>query len=326
MNKIINEFEYLANKIIDDKEGIYLIFLASLLENGKHYYFICSKNDKLKIKHVFLENNCKFDNIKDFRKKYLNNIKISNSERRIRSLIDYAFNYDFENENIIYNNEGSFYCFLPSNNKFLSFPLESLNVKDNGFYDFINYLFIYSNLDNNYFKRKENEHQNIMDKAILLDDKIAYYIKNNSSNIKYRFNKKMNKEKYLKPFIKECNDLCSMMSNYELVLIMTITDYVYMIGNAINKIKPENLYWEGILNNKKIRYENIYNLINNKEFIYNTNLTDDEKENIIKNLEIDHQINMIMENMNNKEIMELASKTNNWNAKLSIMKYIHDEE
>ena len=117
-----------------------------------------------------------------------------------------------------------------------------------------------------------------------------------------------------------------MMNNYELVMTMIITDNVYQIGDALGKIKPEYLNWDGILKSKKLKFDNIINLVSNKDFVYNTILSDVEKEKIIENLDIDHQITMIMENLKNEEIMELVSKTNNWNVKLYIMKYIHSEE
>ena len=56
MNKIINEFEYIANKSLDNNEGIHVIFLADLKENNKHYYFVCSEDNEFTFKLNNMDN------------------------------------------------------------------------------------------------------------------------------------------------------------------------------------------------------------------------------------------------------------------------------
>ena len=330
MNKIINEFEYIANKSLDNNEGIHVIFLADLKENNKHYYFVCSEDNEFQVKHIILPSDYKFENIssKLFKKKYVKKLKLA-GDRRLRSLINYCYNYEVSEEGLLLAEKKKtpkFYCYLPINNRFYEFDDTSEKEINNGFYDFINYLLIYSHIDNNYFNRKDLENETLIQLAALLDDEIAYHMELNSNKKSLKIRKKFNKDLIKKQYNKTCDDLCSMMSNYELVMTILITDYVHLIAGAINKIKPETLNWDGILKNKKIKYENIYNLINNKQFVNDTPLTIIEKEKIIDNLDINHQIDIIMESLKNEEIMELASKTNNWNAKLNIMKYIHGDE
>ncbi len=318
MDDIINEYEQIANKYINKNDGIYLIFSTGFINEIKHYYFVLNSDNNSVVKHIFIN---KKDN--KINKKNIKELKNVKNNRRLISLINYTFNYEVKNYQQNEIREDSFFCFLPSNNIFYTFNNESDDIINNGFYDFINYLLVYSGISNYQYKRKEIKDESVLQLMIMLDDEITYNIeKNNKSKIQ----RKINYEKYKRLYTKTCVDLCSMMNNYELIMCISVTDYVYLFASCINRIKPEILDWEKLRTKKKDKFDNIINLISNKEFIYNLNITNEEKENIINNLEIDHQIDLIMGLMTNNEIMELSKKTNNWNAKLSIMKYIHKEE
>ena len=324
MNKIINEFEYLANIVLDNDDELFTILKAEIEEN--HYYFVCAKKNKYEVKHVVLNKDYDFDNYNKG-KFDIEKMKFK-KDRRIRSLINYSFNYEITEEGLITtsNKKGpKFYVYVPFNNHFFGFDDVSESEKNNEFYNYINYLFLYSDIENKYFYRLDSDNLEPLDEVVILDDEISYYLEKNVSNKRF---KSKNIKNILKKtdYIKRCKDLCSMMCNNDLIITMIVTDYVSILGEAINKIRPEILDWQGIKKSKKIRFDNIFNLISNKTFILESLLTDPEKEKIIKNLDIDHQVDMIMDCLNNEEILELASKTNNWNAKLSIMKFIHSNK
>ena len=329
MNKNINEFEYIANKIIDEKEGIFTIFKANLQDGYKHYYFICENGNNNKyIKYLKIEKEFDFTEInkKIFKKRYLRIIKLDNYGRRLDSFINFCFNYDHNNNEapVINNkNKPNFCIFLPSNNKYYEFGEECDKEEYLGYYDFIKYLLAYSNIENKYFKEKEFDNKTVLRVTAILDDDITYDLKTYSRNLLFD---RINKEKVYKEYYKFCNDVCSMMTNYELILTINVTDNVSIIGKCVEKIRPEQLDWNHIKKNKITKMKAIYDLISNKNFVLGLNITDSEKEEIIKRLDVDHQINMILESMSNEEIVELANKTNNWNAKLNIMKYIHSEK
>ena len=323
MEKIIHEYESLANVILEEKEGIYIILSTSYLKGLKHYYFICSNKDKTIVKHIFLEKNTAID--KKIKKKNMEILSLSNSNRRLISLMNFCFNYEMK-ESSIDTKGNKFYCYLPKNNSIYGFGETCDNEIENGFYDFINYLLIHSKIFDKFFFRKEVEDDNIFQLSVMLDDEMTYNMESSLENRKLPFFKGFYYEIMRKKYSEVCDDLCSMMTNYELVMTTALTDYVYLVGNTLERLKPEVLNWDEIKKNKKAKFDNIINLISNKDYIYGLNMSDEEKEKAISKLDIDHQIELIMKLMKNDEILELSRKTNNWNAKLNIMKYIHSDK
>ena len=172
MNKIVNEFEYLANIVLDDDDNLFTILKAELEDN--HYYFVCAKKDKYEVRHVVLNKDFKFDNYKN--SKFNIEIIKFKKDRRIRSFINYAFNYEITEEGLITtsNKKGpKFYVYVPFNNHFFGFDDVSEDIKNNEFYNYINYLLLYSSIENNYFYRLDSDNLLPLDEAVSLDDEVC---------------------------------------------------------------------------------------------------------------------------------------------------------
>lgn len=322
--KIIDELEFIVDKILKDDEVIYLMFSIKNVEELNHYYFLCDKKGEYEVYHVSLDKEFKFGIDDKIDKDSVKKLFLTGGFSRLKSLISYAFNYDVIRDGEIECNKTKkpkFYCFIPGIDKFYSFNETCKNVAYNGFYDFINYLLIYSNIENKYFTRSDKD-KSIFDSAIVLDDEITLFMNKNQTGRSFSFEHKINDEWKRTGYSEKCNDLCSMMDNYNLIAIICFTDYVFDVGNAINKLKPESFDWETIRIDKNERLRALYKLTNNKDFILKRNLSVTIIKEILDRLDIDHQIDMVLKCMTNEEIYELSNETKNWNVKLDLMKYI----
>ena len=194
MDKIMHEYEQIANMVLDKNEGIFIIVSTSFLNDIKHYYFICSNKDKTRVKHVFIRKGEGIENIR--KNKNLKVLKTLPNSRRLSSLINYCFNYEFDTEekNEFDKKSPKFYCYIPNNNKFYTFSEKCEISEQNGFYDLINYLFIYSKVENNYFYRKEIENENLFQLTVMLDDEITYNMERPNKKNRFSIEKKINYE------------------------------------------------------------------------------------------------------------------------------------
>lgn len=315
-----SRLESILKLIMDKNEAVYHMIYISLLNGKDYFYYVFSKRNGFVIKYVCLDKNYSLDKINnvDFRKKYMKKILLKNEYNRLKSFINYVYNYQESNKEFdLYTiNDNIFYVYIPAKDVVYSFNSKSTNYKYNAFYDLVNYLFSYSKLNINCFTRLNNG-KSIFDRCIVLDDEITKYV--NKNKIKLDELKKTN-------YPDLCNDICSMMNNYDLISCICFCDYVYILGDAIKKIVREPFDWVTLLYDKNVRREVFINLINNKEFILTRDLTNDKKELILKNADIDHQITMLLNIMTNEEIIDLSNQTHNWNVKLDLMKYINSSK
>lgn len=319
----ISRLEFIVKQILPKDEAIYIMFCTKNIGKLDHYYFICNKKEEIVIRHVTLNSDYEFTIGNVIPK---NSIEIVNliSKVRIKSLLSYSFNYDINKDgNIVYDEDDKpmFYCFLPGIDRFYSFGSKSEKIIYNGFYDFLNYLFVCSEVNNDTFKRNSDD-KSIFDSFMVLDDEINKYLIDNKPSRNTPLEKRITKMLKETNYKEKCDDLTSMMDNYNLIASICFTDYIPKIGNSFEKLKPEKYNWDVIRNNHEERLKAFYAIVNNKDFILTRDTTIDNKNEIIKRLEIDHQIDLVLKCMSNEEIMELTKETKNWNVKLDLMKYI----
>lgn len=292
------------------------IFIKYILHknNNDIAFFVYRNNGKFKVKYIVN------GEMKD--------IKLRREDYFIESYGYYVYAYDYFEYGIPSVDEGTdeyFECELLLANKKYSFDIVNERPEYNQFYDLLNYLIAYANLDESYKVKPKIGEDDIEYQAIALDNEIISFMKKYETGRDYSFEKKLNEEWNKTDYSKRCNELCSKMNNNQLMHTIFETEYVYDIGDCLERFRPLDI--DAMLEMPDVSIMDVFNLLHsNIKFIEESQLSSYFRERIIKNTEVYEQLNFILKIMSNEDLMKLANSTNDWYLKLDYYSFMSDDK
>ncbi len=208
----------------------------------------------------------------------------------------------------------------------ISFGKKCENIKYKNIYHFVNYLLSYIKIEEKYLFEVPNAEENdIINQALKLDNEIILFMKKFESGRKFSFEKKLNEEWKKTDFNKRCNDICSKMNNIELIETIYKTEYVYDIGNCLEKLKPIEIDFDYVREFQEVLFEAFMKCVRFKNLILSIGFSDWFLEKIFEKTKVNEIIDKILNMMSNEQIMYLFNMVSDWNNKLEYMKYFEKE-
>lgn len=193
-------------------------------------------------------------------------------------------------------------------------------------YRFINYLLSYLKIEKKYFfEIPNNDEDSIIEQAINLDNEIILFMKKYESGRNYSFEKKLNEEWKKTDFNKRCNDICSKMNNMELIETIYKTEYVYDIGNCLEKLKPIEVDFDYLREFPDFLVGEFFKCVRFKNLILSVGFSDYYIEKILEKTKTDKTIEKLLKMMSNEQVMYLFNMVNDWSNKFEYMKYFEKE-
>lgn len=328
MDNLYEDFSYLLDNFID-KEKVNSIVKIENINDEDHYYIICkNKKNKMIIKHFVFNDEHKLDYDKFDKKCYKGDLFLSGGEKRLKTLLLFVNDYNPNECGIprASKRKGTkFYIGFLSNNNIYGFDKKNNNDDYLYFYELANYLLIYSGFEEKDLFKNIYLGDTVSD-AVNLDIEISIFMKKHETGRNYSFEKKINELWGSTGYQERCKELVDKMNNFELVKTLVCTDYVSQVGNIIDHLRPEYINEKYVKNDSKYRKNTLYKFLSIFDFIYDLDLTEEEKKEIISRIKIVEYIDEILNNMSNEEIYEEVKHTKDYNFKLDLMKYIKKEK
>lgn len=313
---VLDRMEFIANIILNNKDGLIAILVAMSIEKSDYYYYIVSDdNDNLKVKNAIIPSNCDLD--KEYEKKFDKGImNLNGSDKMLNIHLFDAYHSDLAKAVIDENINGKktnqcFFCYFPgADSNVLSFSLKTNNVEYEPFYELINYLLLYSKVEKDkLFKLENDEYKNTNKyKALELEKEIVEFMKKYETGRKNSFEFKLNKEWKKTNFQKRGDELCKKMTNKDLLFITLYTEYLHQIVDIKKYIHKIELNYDDIIYNHPNDISKIYlDLLEQKNYILGLGLDDDYTKIFIEDVQINYYLDLLLKVMPNNQIIKIAT-------------------
>lgn len=252
-----------------------------------------------------------------------NNIIFGRGKETFANMVMEVMCFDFNDGIPEYNEKKeSFSISIEDKYSIISFGKK---CEDNNYchiYNFINYLLSYIKVEEIDLFELPNDYKNsIVEQARDLDNEIITFMKKYETGRNFSFEKKLNEEWKKTNFTQKCNDLCSKMNNIELIETIYRTEYVYDIGNCLEKFVPIEIDFDYIREFQEGLFVAFFKCTRFRNIVLSIGFSDYFVEKILENTQIDKTIDKILKMMSNEQIMYLFNKVEGWNNKLEYMKY-----
>ena len=336
---ILDRMEFIANKILNNRDGIIAILVAKNIDNNDYYYYIVGDDDNnLKVKHAIIPSNCDLE--KEYEKSFYKGImNLNGGDEMLNIHLFGAYHSDLAKSVIDENinsedNSQSFFVFFPgANSNVLSFGLETDKVDYEPFYELINYLLLYSNIEREKLFKLENENYKNTNryKAMELEKEIVEFMKKYETGRKNSFEFKLNKEWVKTDFTKRADELCQNMTNDDLLFVVLYTEYLHQIVDVSKYIHKIELDYDDIIYNHPENIYKIYlDLLDQKNHILDLNLNDKYTKIFIEDAQIDYYLDLLLKVMPNNQIIKISTLFPNELDKVEVLgnlkKGIYKEE
>ena len=325
---ILDRMEFVANKILNNRDGLIAILVARNIENNDYYYYIVDDdNNSLKVKNAIIPSNCDLE--KEYEKKFDNGVmNLNGSDDMLNIHFFDAYHSDLaktvidENINNKENNQ-CFFCFFPgAESNVLSFGLKTDNIQFEPFYELINYLLLYSKVEKNkLFKLENDDYKNTNKyKALELEKEIVEFMKKNETGRKNSSESKLNKEWKNTDFQERANELCKKMTNKDLLFIVLYTEYLYQIVDITKYIHKIELNYDDIIYNHPNDISKIYlDLLEQKNYILDLGLNDYFTKIFIDDVQINYYLDVLLKVMPNNQIIKISTLFPNVLDKIEVL-------
>ena len=325
---ILDRMEFIANKILNNRDGLIAILVARNIENNDYYYYIVDDdNNSLKVKNAIIPSNCDLE--KEYEKKFDNGVmNLNGSDDMLNIHFFDAYHSDLaktvidENINNKENNQ-CFFCFFPgAESNVLSFGLKTDNIQFEPFYELINYLLLYSKVEKNkLFKLENDDYKNTNKyKALELEKEIVEFMKKNETGRKNSSESKLNKEWKNTDFQERANELCKKMTNKDLLFIVLYTEYLYQIVDITKYIHKIELNYDDIIYNHPNDISKIYlDLLEQKNYILDLGLNDYFTKIFIDDVQINYYLDVLLKVMPNNQIIKISTLFPNVLDKIEVL-------
>ena len=313
---ILDRMEFIANKILNNRDGLIAILVARNVEKQDYYYYIVGDdNNNLKVKHAIIPSTCNLE--KEYEKKFDKGImNLNGSDEMLNIHLFEAYHSDLAksviDENI--NSKGKnqcFFCFFPgADSNVLSFNSKTENVEYEPFYELINYLLLYSKVEKKKLFKLENDDYKKTNKykAMELEKEIVEFMKKYETGRKNSLELKLNKEWKNTDFQKRANELCQQMTNNDLLFIVLYTEYLYQIVDIEKYIHKIELNYDDIIYNHPDDISKIYlDLLEQKNHILDLGLNEYYTKIFIDDVQINYYLDLLLKVMPNNQIMKIAT-------------------
>ena len=312
---VLDRMEFIANKILNNRDGLIAILVASNIKKNDYYYYIVNVDDSLKVKYAIIPSKCNLE--KDYDKKYDKGVmKLNGSDEMLNLHLFDAYHSDLAKTVIDENinskkNDQYFFCFFPgAESNVLSFSLKTDNVEYEPFYELINYLLLYSKVEKNKLFKLENEDYKNTNKykAMELEKEIVEFMKKFETGRNYSFEHKLNKEWKKTDFQKRADELCKQMTNNDLLFIVLYTEYLCQIVDVEKYVHKFELNYDDIIYNHPEDISNIYlELLEQKNHILSLGLNDHYNKIFIEDVQIEYYLDLLLKVMPNNQIIKIAT-------------------
>lgn len=317
--KIINNVE---NEFVESGDQKLLTIVAENIDSKNYAFYVYLGKKDVEVK--FVEYTIEDENIL---LKEPKNISFGRGKGTLTNMVMEVLCFDFVNGIPEYDGtDSSFSISVEDKYTIISFGKKCEDRKYIYIYNFINYLLSYIKIEgDNLFKLPDNYNKSIIEQAIDLDNEIIAFMKKYESGRNFSFEKKLNEEWKKTDFDKRCNDLCAEMNNIELVETIYKTEYVYDVGNCLDRFVPIEIDFDYVREFQEALFGAFFKCTRFRNLVLSADFTDYFVDKILEKTKIDETIDKILNMMTNEQIMFIFNKVEGWDNKLEYMRYFEKE-